>query len=135
MKWWQKNLALKVIALVLAIMTWLYVNSVTSDWRTLERIPVQVRLPVGFSARVEPSTVDVVVRGAREDLRQVGRQDLSAVLNLTRETTAGPIAIKLSPDNVKHPPRVQVVEVRPGELVAHLEAAAPPRNEPVNRER
>jgi hypothetical protein len=121
MQWWQKNQALKLIALGLAIVTWFYVNSVTSDWRTIERVPVQVRGPAGLIAHLDPPTVDVVIRGTHEDIRQVSRQDLS--LELGWMETPGRTTVKSLVHLVRHPPRVQVVEVRQAEVVVHLAAA------------
>jgi|YelNatPaOPRAMG01_1025707.scaffolds.fasta_scaffold16538_3 YbbR domain-containing protein len=123
MEWWQKNLALKLIALTLAVVTWFYVDSVTSEWRTIERVPVQVRGPAGLVARLDPPTVDVVIRGAHEDLRQVSRQDLYVAVDLDRTEKPGQLTVTLPAAAVRHPPRIQVVEVRPPRVVLQLEAA------------
>lgn len=123
MQWWQKNLSLKLIALGLAVVTWFYVNNVTSDWRTIERVPVQVRVPAGLVARLDPPTVDVVIRGTREDVRQVSRQDLYLALDLARTERPGRMTVPLPAEIVRHPPRVRVVEVRPAEAIVRLEAA------------
>jgi len=126
MEWWQKNLALKLIALALAVVTWFYMNSVTSDWRTIERVPVQARVAPGVKARLEPTVVDVVIRGTREDVRQVSRPDLYVVVDVSRDNGRTPVTVKLTPDSVRHPSRVQIAEVRPAEIVVHLTATGVP---------
>jgi YbbR domain-containing protein len=85
-------------------------------------VPLEVRAKPGLAVlQSNVSTVNVVVRGTREDVRQVSRQDLSAVVDLTRDERRGLIAVKLTPRVVRHSRRVQVSEVDPSEVVINLD--------------
>jgi YbbR domain-containing protein len=116
------NGGLKVIALVLAICTWFFVKGITSDWRTIEGVPLEVRVKSGLTAlKTSVSAVNVTVRGTREDVRQVSRQDLSAVVDLTRDPRRGLIAVELTPKAVRHSRRVQVTQVDPAEVTVNVD--------------
>ena len=122
MRWLTSNPGLKIVSLVLAMFTWVFVKGITSDSRTIEGVPLEVRAKPGLAVlQSNVSTVNVVVRGTREDVRQVSRQDLSAVVDLTRDERRGLISIKLTPRVVRHSRRVQVSEVDPSEVVINLD--------------
>ncbi len=122
MRWLRTNAGLKIIALALAACTWFFVKGITSDWRTIEAVPLEVRVRPGLTAlQRSVSTVNVTVRGTREDVRQVSRQDLSAVVDLTRDEDRGLITVKLTPKAVRHSRRVQVTEVDPPEVMVNVD--------------
>jgi YbbR domain-containing protein len=122
MHWFRSNMGLKIVSLVLATFTWLFVKGITSDSRTIEDVPLEVRVKPGFAVlQTNASTVSVVIRGTREDVRQVSRQDLSAVVDLTRDDRSGMTSVKLTPRIVRHSRRVQVTEINPTEVLVNLE--------------
>ena len=122
MRWLRSNAGLKIIALLLAACTWVFVKGITSDWRTIEAVPLEVRVKPGLTAlKTSVSTVNVTVRGTREDVRQVSRQDLSAVVDLTRDLRHGLIAIELTPKAVRHSRRVQVTQIDPAEVTVNVD--------------
>ncbi len=122
MEWIKSNAGLKLIALVLATVGWFFVKALISESRTVESIPLEIRLPPGFAVtRASAATVAVVLRGAHDDIRQVTREQLSAVLNLAGEKQAGEKTLSLGPTIIRHPPRVQVVQVVPSRLTVHVE--------------
>lgn len=122
MRWLTSNAGLKIISLVLAMFTWIFVQRITSDSRTIEGVPLEVRTKPGLAIlQTNASTVNVVVRGTREDVRQVSRQDLSAVVDLTRDERRGLIVVKLMPRVVRHSRRVQVTEIDPPEILVNLD--------------
>ena len=124
-KWLASNTGLKAIALVLAIFVWFFVKAVTSDSRTVEGVPVEVKAGPGMTVTyVSPKTVNVTVRGSTEDLRQASRYELFAVLDLQREEHAGRLQAALSPRDIRHPRRVQVMTVEPTNITVRLEKAA-----------
>jgi YbbR domain-containing protein len=67
------------------------------------------------------ATVNVIVRGTREDVRQVSRQDLSAVVDLSQDDRVGPITVKLTPKSIRHSRRVQVSEIDPPEVTVNVD--------------
>jgi YbbR domain-containing protein len=126
MTWISSNAGLKLIALALALVTWFFVRAITSDSRTIERVPLEFRLRPGVikqNANVE--TVNIVVRGTREDVRQMTRNELWAVIDLTRETRTGLLTFRLEPRDVHHPRHIQVVDVSPSEVTVRLTEATP----------
>ena len=122
MRWLRSNAGLKIIALALAACTWFFVKGITSDWRTIEAVPLEVRVKPGLTAlKTSVSTVNVTVRGTREDVRQVSRQDLSALVDLTRDAHRGLIAVELTPKAVRHSRRVQVTQIDPPEVTVNVD--------------
>jgi YbbR domain-containing protein len=122
MRWLTSNAGLRIISLLLAMFTWLFVKGITSDSRTVDGVPLEVRTKPGLAVlQTNASTVSVVVRGTREDVRQVSRQDLSALVDLTREERRGLITVKLGPRTVRQSRRVQVTQVEPAELTLNVD--------------
>jgi YbbR domain-containing protein len=122
MGWISHNAGLKIVSLVLAICAWFFVKGITSDWRPINGVPLEIKAKPGLTVlATSAATVNVTVRGTREDVRQASRQDLSAVVDLTGDDRRGPITIRLSPSSVRHGPRVQVTEVDPGEVTVNVD--------------
>jgi hypothetical protein len=136
-QWLASDTGLKVVALVLATFTWLFVRIVTNDSRTVEGVQLEFRVKPGLSvARASARAVNVVVRGTTEDLRLASRNELFAVVDLTREDANGEIFVTLKPDAVRHPRRVQVIAVEPTNVIVRLEKALdPPRRAGVENSR
>jgi YbbR domain-containing protein len=122
MHWFTSNAGLKVVSLMLATFTWFFVKGVTSDSRTIAGVPLEVRTKPGLAVlQTNASIVSVAVRGTREDIRQVSRQDLSAVIDLTGDDRRGLITVKLTPRSVRHSRRVQVSEIDPSEITVDVD--------------
>jgi YbbR domain-containing protein len=122
MGWISNNAALKVVSLVLALCAWFFVKGITSDWRTIDGVPLEVKAKAGLTVlQTSAATVNVTVRGTREDVRQVSRQDLSAVVDLTSDERRGPITVRLSPSSVRHSRRVQVIEIDPADVTVNVD--------------
>jgi YbbR domain-containing protein len=122
MGWLSNNAGLKVVSLVLAICAWFFVKGITSDWRTINGVPLEVKAKAGLTVlQTSASTVNVTVRGTREDVRQVSVQDLSAVVDLTHDDRRGAITVRLSPLSVRHSRRVQVTDVDPADVTVNVD--------------
>ena len=122
MGWISNNAGLKVASLVLATCAWFFVKAITSDSRTIDGVPLEIKAKPGLTVlATSATTVNVTVRGTREDVRQVSRQDLSAVVDLTRDDRHGPVTVRLSPSSVRHSRRVQVTEVDPAEVTVNVD--------------
>jgi YbbR domain-containing protein len=122
MGWISHNAGLKVVSLVLATCAWFFVKGITSDWRPINGVPLEIKAKPGLTVlATSAATVNVTVRGTREDVRQVSRQDLSAVVDLTGDDRRGPITVRLSPSSVRHSRRVQVTEVDPAEVTVNVD--------------
>ena len=122
MGWISHNAGLKIVSLVLATCAWFFVKGITSDWRPINGVPLEIKAKPGLTVlATSAATVNVTVRGTREDVRQVSRQDLSAVVDLTGDDRRGPITVRLSPSSVRHSRRVQVTEVDPAEVTVNVD--------------
>ncbi|HTS16787.1 MAG TPA: CdaR family protein [Verrucomicrobiae bacterium] len=122
MGWVTNDARLKLVSLALAMCTWFFVKEITSDWRLVEGVPLEVKARTGLTVlQVSASTVNVTVRGTREDVRQVSKQDLSAVVDLTHDDRVGPITVKLTPKLIRHSRRVQISEIDPAEVTVNVD--------------
>jgi YbbR domain-containing protein len=113
-QWFVTNTVLKIFALALAVIAWFFVRGITSETRTVENVPLEVRLRPGHTlVQSSAATVTIALRGTREDIRQVTRAEVAAVLDLHNEHRTGTWTERLGPKTIRHPPRVQVVQVAP----------------------
>jgi YbbR domain-containing protein len=123
-QWLASDTGLKVVSLVLATFTWFFVKAVTSDSRVVEGVPLDIKVKSGMAvASVSARTVNVTVRGTTEDIRLASRNELFAVVDLSREDTVGRVHAFVRPDSIRHPRRVQVIAVEPTNVVVRLEKA------------
>ena len=61
----------------LATAIWFFVKGITSDWRVIEGVPLEIKAKPGLTVvQSSASTINVTLRGTREDVRQVSRQEL-----------------------------------------------------------
>lgn len=122
MQWLTNNAQLKIVSLGLATTVWFFVRGVTSDSRVIEGVPLEFKLKPGSTIlQGSDLTLKVTVRGTREDVRPITRQDLSASIDLTGDDRTGEVAIKLAPRLIRQPRRVQVVEIEPAEVTVNID--------------
>jgi YbbR domain-containing protein len=125
MQWWKTNSGLKVVALLLAIATWFFVKAITSERRVVEDIPLDIKVKPGLVVLESGERyVSVTLRGTHTDIWQVSRPELSAELDLHHAEQAGEVRVALEPRLIRHPPRVQVVQVMPAYVTVRLGLAA-----------
>lgn len=116
------NVGLKVISLLLAALTWFFVKGITSDRRTIEDVPLEIKVRPGFLVlQSDAGMVNVVVSGTREDVRQISRQDVSAVLDLTHEERTGEWPVRVRKNWIRAPRRVQVEQVQPERVTVRVD--------------
>jgi YbbR domain-containing protein len=122
--WPFRNLGLKVLALALAIVMWLIVAGEDTVERGL-RVPLQFeQFPAGLELLGEPPTlVDVRVRGAASIVSRMSPGEVVAVLDL-RTSTPGRRLFQLTPEQVRTPFGVQVVQVAPATVAMSFERSA-----------
>lgn len=124
-QWLTSHTGLKVIALAIALFVWFFVKAVTSDSRTVEGVPVEVKAGPGMTVTYfSPRTVNVTVRGSTEDLRLASRYELFAVVDLQNLDRPGRFQAVLTPRDIRHPRRVQMMSVEPTNIVVRIEKAA-----------
>jgi YbbR domain-containing protein len=124
-QWLSSPTGLKVVAVVIATFTWFFVKAVTSDSRTVEGVPLEVKVKPGMAVgQTSTRTVNVTVRGTTEDLRLASRNELFAVIDLTGEDAVGRVHAPLRPESIRHPRRVQVIAVDPTNVTVRIEKVA-----------
>jgi hypothetical protein len=123
MLWLKTNTGLKLVSLVLAAFIWFFVKAITSAQRTVEGVPLEIRVRPGLVAHSNPRFVNVTVRGAAEDLRSASRTELFAVLDLTTRDAPGTFVSPLTPRAIRPPRRLQVVAVEPTNVLVRLDQA------------
>ena len=122
--WPFRHLGLKVLSLVLAVFLWMVVSGEETVERGL-RVPLELlQVPAGLELTGEvPATVDVRVRGASGSLSRVSTGDVVAVLDL-RSARSGRRLFPLTPEQVRVPFGVEVVQVQPSALAMAFESSA-----------
>ena len=121
-QWLVSETGLKIVALVLAMFTWFFVKAVTSDSRTVEGVPLEVKVRPGLTvSKTSAKTLNVTVRGTTEDLRLASRNELFAVIDLSYEEKTGDFQTAIKPEAIRHPRRVQVVAIEPTNVVVRIE--------------
>jgi YbbR domain-containing protein len=118
------HLGLKALAIALAILIWLVVAGEDVVERGL-RVPVQFeQLPADMEFVGEPPTlVDVRVRGAASIVGRMSPGDVVAILDL-RAATSGRRLFQLTPEQVRVPFGVEVVQVTPATIAISFERSA-----------
>jgi YbbR domain-containing protein len=122
--WPFRHAGLKLLSLGLAVLLWMVVAGEETVERGL-RVPLElVQFPPGLELQGEPpALVDVRVRGASATLSRVGPGDIVAVLDL-RGARPGRRLFQLSPEQVRAPFDVQVVQVAPSSVAMVFENSA-----------
>jgi YbbR domain-containing protein len=118
-----RHIGLKALSLAIAVLLWMAVAGEEIVERGL-RVPLELQqLPQGLELAGEvPSTVDVRVRGGSGSLSRVGPGDVVAVLDL-RAARAGHRLFPLTPDQVRVPFGVDVVQITPSAVAMAIEAS------------
>lgn len=124
MIWPFRHLGLKLLSLALAVLLWMAVAGQEIVERGL-RAPLELQqLPAGVELSGDvPTAVDVRVRGDSGALSRVGPGDVVAVLDL-RGARPGRRLFPMTPDQVRTPIDVDVVQVTPSAIAMVFEESA-----------
>ena len=115
---------LKLLSGGLAVLLWMVVSGEETVERGL-RVPLELtQVPAGLELLGDvPATVDVRVRGASGTLSRVAAGDVVAVLDL-HPAQAGRRLFPLTPDQVRVPFGVEIVQVMPSAVTMAFEPSA-----------
>ena len=119
--WPFGNIGLKLLSLGIGTLLWISVSGEETVERGL-RAPLELQqFPQGLEIQGEaPSTVDVRVRGTSGALSRVGAGDIVAVLDL-KGVRPGNRLFAMTPEQVRSPFGVEVVQVTPSTIALALE--------------
>ena len=121
--WPFRHIGLKGLSFVIAVLLWLIVAGEETVERGL-RVPLELQqFPPGLELQGEwPTFVDVRVRGASGTLSRISPAELVAVLDL-RTAHAGTRLFQLTPEQVRTPFGVQIVQVSPSSVALSFETS------------
>lgn len=122
--WPFGHLGLKLLSLALAVLLWMIVSGEETVERGL-RVPLELQqLPGGLELVGDvPTTVDVRLRGGSSALSRVSTGDIVAVIDL-RAAREGHRLFPLTPDQVRRPFGVEVVQITPSAVAITFEPSA-----------
>lgn len=122
--WPFRHIGLKAISVGLAVLLWLSVAGEETVERGL-RVPLEFQqVPAGLELTGEPPTlVDVRVRGSSGALSRMSSADVVAVLDL-HTARPGQRLFPLTPDQVRVPFGIQVLQINPATVAMVFENSA-----------
>lgn len=128
--WPFRHIGLKLLSVAIAVLLWMVISGEETVERGL-RVPLELQqFPPGLELLGDvPTTADVRVRGASGTLSRVSPGDIVAVLDL-RGARAGERLFHLTPEQVRAPFGVEVVQVTPPTVAVAFEKTAS-RNVPI----
>jgi YbbR domain-containing protein len=122
--WPFRHMNLKVWSVVLASLLWFVVAGEETVERSF-RVPLELQqFPAGLELQADaPSLVDVRVRGASGALSRLNPGDLVAQLDL-RTARSGRRLYQLTPEQVRTPSGIEVVQITPSGIALVFENSA-----------
>jgi YbbR domain-containing protein len=122
--WPFRHIGLKVLSVALALLLWMVVSGEETVERGL-RVPLELQqVPADLEQTGDtPDTVDVRVRGTSSALSRLGAGEVVAVLDLHSAST-GRRLFPLTPDQVRAPFGVEVLQVMPSTVAMVFETSA-----------
>jgi YbbR domain-containing protein len=122
--WPFRHIGLKLLSVAIALMLWMVIAGEETVERGL-RVPLEMQqFPAGLELLGDvPTTVDVRVRGVSGTLSRVSPGDIVAMLDL-RGARAGERLFHLTPEQVRVPFGVEVVQVSPPTVAVVFEKTA-----------
>jgi YbbR domain-containing protein len=125
--WPLGNLGLKVISVGIAVLLWMVVSGEATVERGL-RVPLELQqMPAGLELESElPALVDVRLRGGSTTLSRVAAGDIVEMLDV-HTARPGQRLFQLTPDQVRVPFGVQVLQITPASVAMVFETTATKR--------
>lgn len=118
----RNNRGLKLVALVLAVVTWYWVREITSFTAVVQGVRLHVLLDEGWAVLDRSvDEVDVLFRGSQSDIRYLSREQVRVEVDLRGRSVAGARDVPLGPANVRAPGSVRAVSVDPAEFSLTLD--------------
>jgi len=116
------NKGAKLIALVLAAVTWYAIRSAISFEMTVTDIPLTIQVDDGWAILDRSAkAVEVMFRGSREDMRYLNRDQIKVVLDLRGQPMKGSVTAPLHLQNINAPGAARPVFIQPAEVTLRLD--------------
>jgi YbbR domain-containing protein len=122
--WPFRHIGLKAISVAVAMLLWMVVSGEEPVERGL-RVPLELQqMPASLELQSElPALVDVRVRGGATTLSRIATGDIVAVIDV-HTARPGPRLFQLTPDQVRAPFGVHVLQVSPASVAMAFENTA-----------
>lgn len=113
---------LKLLAVILATVTWLFIRETTSFEQVIADIPVEVNLPEGWAIQERSvNTVEVAFRGSQSDIMALDKSQIRVQADARGRNIEPNMIIKLDRANVSSPRAVRAMYVDPSEIALTLD--------------
>lgn len=122
----MRNLGLKLVALLLAFVVWMFVSAPRRE-RVREKILtapislVAMRSDLVITTTEIPASVTIRVRGRASDLRALTPAMLDVPVDLSWITQPGEVEVTLQPGSINVPPEMEVVTIVPNKFRVRIE--------------
>jgi YbbR domain-containing protein len=114
------NKGLKLVSLVLAAVTWYYIQDVTSYEDVIRDINVDIVAPEGWTPQ-ESYEVAVALRGSQSDILDLDKSQIRVVADISNREVDSIMQVELEPSSVQSPRAVRVVDIMPSEIQVALD--------------
>lgn len=116
------NKGLKAAALLMAVVTWYVIQPSISFETVVSDVPIRVTTDPGWAVMEQSAAMgDVRVRGSRETIRQVEREQPEITVDIRGKPHAQTLRVNLGPRNIRVPAGGRVLYVRPSEIEIQLD--------------
>jgi len=121
-RFFTRNRGLKVLAVLLAALSWYYIRDITSFQQEIEDIPLNIALPDGWALdEISASSVSIVFRGSQADIRSLTKDQIRVDISAALKDGAPSSTQTLSRANISAPRAVQPVYINPSEIKITLD--------------
>jgi YbbR domain-containing protein len=121
----KNNRGLKILALVLATISWYAIQEAVSSEAIIKNVRLLVLADDGWTVLDQfPTEVDVVFRGSDQELRFLQRDQIAVQVSVRGTSSDGVMVVKLKPEHVKAPSGARPVRVDPAEITLSLDREA-----------
>ncbi len=118
----SRNKWAKIMALLLAAVSWYAIQPAISFETIVTDVPVRVLLDPGWAVLEQSAgSVDVHFRGSREGIRYLVQEELEVVVDIRGRTYEDSLTVPLELRTVRAPPAVRPVFIRPSEVVLSVD--------------
>lgn len=116
------NLEIKIVAIVLAIVTWYAVRDATSFEMVVRDVKIDVQLKDGMAVlHQSASTVDVTFRGSQDDIQRLGPKRIRVTVDLRSRGSTMTDLVVLTADHIEGARGVNVVDITPHRILFSLD--------------
>ena len=108
------NIQIKLLALVLAIVSWYAITGTINNEIIISNIPVEIKIVDGWAVLHQSAdSVRVTFRGSQENIRLIDNKQIKVLVDLRTNSLAGSFDVPLQLDNIKGARRVRPVRIEP----------------------